>query len=107
MGYSLCVTALCSLLVNSRLVSYNPRHLVLFADNLFGDRLLNLKLFDRQLYKDQSAWYAGKAQKFGVPLDSRHLWTKVSQSLDELLCSTCGTRHGRRASELVKRCPRD
>ncbi|BGP31425.1 hypothetical protein JCM10296v2_003189 [Rhodotorula toruloides] len=45
--------------------------------NLFGDRLLHLQLFDRQLYKDQSAWYAGKAQKYGVPLDSRHLWTKT------------------------------
>lgn len=46
--------------------------------NLFGDRVLNLRLFDRKLYKAQTKWYNQKAQKYGVPLDSRHLWTKVS-----------------------------
>lgn len=51
--------------------------LALVADNLFGDRVLNLDLFDHQLYEWQSAWYTRKRERFGVPLDSRHLWTKV------------------------------
>ncbi|GAA5829765.1 hypothetical protein JCM11251_007872 [Rhodosporidiobolus azoricus] len=44
--------------------------------NLFGDRLLNLNLFDHKLYKQQSEWYQTKAERYGVPLDSRHAWTK-------------------------------
>lgn len=47
------------------------------VDNLFGDRLLNLGLFDRQLYEWQSAWYVVQKEKYGVPLDSRHAWTKT------------------------------
>ncbi|KAM0751572.1 glutaminase GtaA [Meredithblackwellia eburnea MCA 4105] len=45
--------------------------------NLFGDRVLNLELFDRQLYEWQSSWYWTQKQEYGVPLDSRHLWTKT------------------------------
>ncbi|GAA5914563.1 hypothetical protein JCM6882_000420, partial [Rhodosporidiobolus microsporus] len=44
--------------------------------NLFGDRFLNLNLFDPELYKQQSGWYKSKAERYGVPLDSRHAWTK-------------------------------
>ncbi|SGY74530.1 BQ5605_C005g03368 [Microbotryum silenes-dioicae] len=44
--------------------------------NLFGDRALNLGIFDRQLYEWQSKFYTTLLQPFGVPLDSRHLWTK-------------------------------
>ncbi|GAA6036100.1 hypothetical protein JCM8097_006615 [Rhodosporidiobolus ruineniae] len=49
--------------------------------NLFGDRLLGLDLFDRSLYKHQADWYRGKAEKYGVPLDSRHPWTKSDWEL--------------------------
>jgi hypothetical protein len=52
-----------------------------FADNLFGDRLLNLDLFDKKLYEHQDAWYKSKTERYGVPLDSRHAWTKVHLSL--------------------------
>ncbi|KAK4694522.1 hypothetical protein P7C70_g8718, partial [Phenoliferia sp. Uapishka_3] len=45
--------------------------------NLFGDRVLNLGLFDQQLYEWQNDWYWNKRERFGVPLDSRHLWTKT------------------------------
>ncbi|BGP39357.1 hypothetical protein JCM10449v2_003295 [Rhodotorula kratochvilovae] len=45
--------------------------------NLYGDRALNLKLFDRQLYKDQGVWYRSKLEEYGLPLDSRHPWAKT------------------------------
>ncbi|KAK0558195.1 hypothetical protein OC844_005346 [Tilletia horrida] len=44
--------------------------------NLFLDRLLNLNLVSRSVYEMQDAWYPQVAQKYGVPLDSRHTWTK-------------------------------
>lgn len=50
------------------------------TDNLFGDRILNLELFDRQLYEWQSAWYHTRKEEYGVPLDTRHAWTKVGLS---------------------------
>lgn len=46
--------------------------------NLFGDRILNLKLFDDQLYEYQSEFYPSKLERYGVPLDSRHRWSKVN-----------------------------
>jgi len=48
------------------------------SDNLFGDRILSLDLFPKELYDHQSKWYKEKREKFGVPLDSRHYWAKVS-----------------------------
>ncbi|EPQ25643.1 uncharacterized protein PFL1_06780 [Pseudozyma flocculosa PF-1] len=45
--------------------------------NLFGDRLLNLQLVPRKIYDIQDAWYAQKALKYAVPLDSRHKWAKT------------------------------
>lgn len=55
--------------------------LIVCADNLFGDRVLNLGLFDDELYKAQTAWYVSHTEEYGVPLDSRHMWTKVSWTL--------------------------
>ncbi|KAM0789067.1 hypothetical protein ACM66B_003130 [Microbotryomycetes sp. NB124-2] len=44
--------------------------------NLFGDRVLNLGLFDDKLYEWQTDWYRTRKNAYGVPLDSRHGWTK-------------------------------
>lgn len=44
--------------------------------NLFADRLLNLQLVPQRIYKTQDAWYPKVAEQFGIPLDSRHNWTK-------------------------------
>ncbi|KAK1226439.1 hypothetical protein PQX77_010603 [Marasmius sp. AFHP31] len=47
--------------------------------NLFGDKLLKLNLFPQSIYDLQTAWYAngaGVQQPFGVPLDTRHTYTK-------------------------------
>jgi len=51
------------------------------ADNLFGDRALNLNLFGRDLYEDQTAFYERKLERYGLPLDHRHRWAKVRPPL--------------------------
>lgn len=49
--------------------------------NLYPDRLLNLHLFPQFVYDQQDAWYAKIIQRYGVPLDSRHLYTKLDWEL--------------------------
>lgn len=44
--------------------------------NLIGDRILNLQLVPKSVYDLQDKYYPTVAQKYGVPLDSRHNWTK-------------------------------
>lgn len=44
--------------------------------NLYGDILLDLQLFPRIVYQQQDAWYLKVLEPFGLPLDSRHLYTK-------------------------------
>ncbi|KAJ7044481.1 DUF1793-domain-containing protein [Mycena alexandri] len=45
--------------------------------NLFGDKLLKLNLFPASVYAEQTAWYQTHANAFGVPLDTRHTYTKT------------------------------
>ncbi|TNY20467.1 glutaminase GtaA [Rhodotorula diobovata] len=61
--------------------------------NLFGDRALNLQLFDRNLYKDQAEWYERKFEKYGLPLDSRHAWAKTDWHL--FAAGSATTKEGR------------
>ncbi|KAF4619311.1 hypothetical protein D9613_005332 [Agrocybe pediades] len=44
--------------------------------NLYADKLLKLNLFPQSVYQMQTAWYKTVAQPFGVPLDTRHTYTK-------------------------------
>ncbi|KAJ7368431.1 DUF1793-domain-containing protein [Mycena albidolilacea] len=44
--------------------------------NLYADKLLKLNLFPAAVYSEQTAWYASHANAFGVPLDTRHTYTK-------------------------------
>ncbi|KDR83620.1 hypothetical protein GALMADRAFT_85982 [Galerina marginata CBS 339.88] len=44
--------------------------------NLFADKLLKLNLFPASVYQMQTAWYKTVAQPVGVPLDTRHTYTK-------------------------------
>ncbi|CCG84065.1 protein of unknown function [Taphrina deformans PYCC 5710] len=44
--------------------------------NLYGDRLLNLQTFPDIVYETQDAWYTKVLAPYGLPLDSRHLYTK-------------------------------
>ena len=44
--------------------------------NIYPDKLLDLGIIPQDLYDMQSAWYPAVSQVFGVPLDSRHHYTK-------------------------------
>ncbi|EJD38414.1 DUF1793-domain-containing protein [Auricularia subglabra TFB-10046 SS5] len=44
--------------------------------NLFADKLLKLNLFPQSVYDMQTAWYKTKINSFGLPLDTRHTYTK-------------------------------
>jgi hypothetical protein len=44
--------------------------------NAYADYLLDLGLFPKHLGEIQDKWYQKKMEKYGLPLDSRHLYTK-------------------------------
>ncbi|KAI0265444.1 DUF1793-domain-containing protein [Gloeopeniophorella convolvens] len=46
------------------------------AYNLFADKLLGFNLFPASIYQTQAAWYSTHGNAFGVPLDTRHTYTK-------------------------------
>ncbi|KKY39657.1 putative glutaminase [Diaporthe ampelina] len=58
------------------LLSYQWRSSWGLLYNSYMDRLLGLGAVRPGLYRMQSDWYARQSQVFGVPLDSRHLYTK-------------------------------
>ncbi|KAJ7634847.1 hypothetical protein FB45DRAFT_1142317 [Roridomyces roridus] len=44
--------------------------------NLFFDVQLGLNLFPESLYEQQTAWYKTHLNEYGLPLDTRHTYTK-------------------------------
>jgi len=44
--------------------------------NLYADKLLKFNLFPSSIYTQQTAWYKSVANSYGVPLDTRHTYTK-------------------------------
>jgi hypothetical protein len=44
--------------------------------NIYADKLLNLNFVPQSVYDMQSAFYPTVALEYGVPLDTRHTWTK-------------------------------
>lgn len=48
--------------------------------NLWADRLLGLKLVDQSVYDMQSNFYPTVTNTYGVPLDTRHNYTKLDWS---------------------------
>ncbi|KAF7776020.1 hypothetical protein Agabi119p4_4413 [Agaricus bisporus var. burnettii] len=58
-------------------LSYNDADSWGLTYNLFGDKLLGLNLFPQDVYTTQTAWYKTVARPFGVPLDTRHTYTKT------------------------------
>lgn len=49
--------------------------------NIFPDKLLNLNLVPQKVFDIQSAYYATKFNRYGVPLQSTHAYTKSDWSL--------------------------
>ncbi|CAK7216704.1 hypothetical protein SBRCBS47491_002918 [Sporothrix bragantina] len=60
--------------------------------NVYMDRLLDLGIVDEDVYAMQSAWYAQVSQVFGVPLDSRHHYTKSDWMMWAAATSSPSTR---------------
>lgn len=52
----------------------NDTHGLLY--NLYGDKELALNLVPQSVYDMQSSFYPTVAEPYGVPLDTRHEWTK-------------------------------
>ena len=58
------------------LLSYEWRSSYGLLYNIYPDKLLNLGIVPRRIYDMQSQWYPTISQVFGVPLDTRHSYTK-------------------------------
>ncbi|KAJ7464116.1 hypothetical protein FB451DRAFT_454384 [Mycena latifolia] len=51
------------------------------AYNLFSDVHLGFKLFPQSVYDMQTAWYKTVINEYGIPLDTRHTYTKSDWSI--------------------------
>ncbi len=58
------------------LLSYEWRSSYGLLYNIYPDKLLSLNIVPQRIYDMQSAWYPTISQVFGVPLDTRHSYTK-------------------------------
>ncbi|KAL2042382.1 hypothetical protein N7G274_004872 [Stereocaulon virgatum] len=63
------------------ILSYQWRSTYSLLYNTYPDLLLDLKLLPAALYKMQSDYYPTVSQVFGIPLDSRHSYTKSDESM--------------------------
>lgn len=70
--------------------------------NLFGDRILNLKLVPQSIYQIQDKFYPSVANQFGVPLDSRHTWAKTDWEIFAAAASISVETRDLFTSSLVK-----
>jgi hypothetical protein len=68
----------------------NNSHGILY--NLYADRLLNLNFVDQEIYDMQSAFYPTIALEYGVPLDTRHTWTKSDWEIFAAAVASNSTR---------------
>ncbi|KUJ24358.1 glutaminase GtaA [Mollisia scopiformis] len=68
----------------------NDTHGLLY--NLYGDKLLNLGLVPQSVYDMQSAFYPTVNDEFGVPLDTRHNYTKSDWEMWAASLADEGTR---------------
>ncbi|KAK7937268.1 uncharacterized protein PG986_014136 [Apiospora aurea] len=60
--------------------------------NIYLDKLLNLGVVDKAVYAMQSRWYARVSQLYGVPLDSRHHYTKSDWGIWAAATCSASTR---------------
>lgn len=73
--------------------------------NLYSDRELGLQLVPQSVYDMQSTFYPTKFNTFGVPLDTRHTYTKSPFPQPPFTCITKGqlTQYNRRLGNLLRR----
>ncbi len=45
--------------------------------NAFPDKLLGLNLVPTSVLQEEAAWYSGRENQYGIPLDNRHSYTKA------------------------------
>jgi hypothetical protein len=69
----------------------NETHGLLY--NLYGDALLNLGLVPEKIYDMQSAFYPTVAYDFGIPLDTRHRYTKSDWEMFAAAVASNDTKH--------------
>ncbi|CAL8581793.1 hypothetical protein XPA_007477 [Xanthoria parietina] len=70
------------------LLAYNWRSSYSLLYNIYPAYLLSLPIIPSRLYEMQCRFYPSVSQVFGVPLDSRHVYTKSDESL--WTAATCG-----------------
>ncbi|KAF2705838.1 DUF1793-domain-containing protein [Pleomassaria siparia CBS 279.74] len=77
---------------NHTVLTYNnaTTHGLLY--NLYADRLLNTSIISQEVYDQQSAFYPTVKQAYGVPLDTRNLWTKSDW---EMFCAAIASTETR------------
>ncbi|TVY53517.1 Glutaminase A [Lachnellula cervina] len=68
----------------------NDTHGLLY--NLYGDQELGLKLVPQKVYDMQSAFYPTVADTYGVPLDTRHNYTKSDWEMFTAAIASDGTK---------------
>ncbi|KUJ19273.1 DUF1793-domain-containing protein [Mollisia scopiformis] len=68
----------------------NSSHGLLY--NLYGDKLLGLGLVPQSLYDMQSTFYPTVAQTYGVPLDTRNVFTKSDWQMWAASISSASTK---------------
>ncbi|RYO80743.1 hypothetical protein DL762_007491 [Monosporascus cannonballus] len=77
---------------NHTMLAYQWRSSWGLLYNLYMDKLLNLGIASGTLYDAQSAFYATVSQTYGVPLDSRHAYTKSDWQAWAAATSSATTR---------------
>jgi Domain of unknown function (DUF1793) len=61
--------------------------------NAYADDLLDLGLFPERIHAMQDAWYLKRTEKYGLPLDSRHMYTKSDWEMFIAAISKTQTRN--------------
>ncbi|KAN0093963.1 DUF1793 domain containing protein [Hyaloscypha variabilis] len=74
-------------------LSYNQNDTHGLVYNLYSDRLLDLNLVPQSVYDMQSVFYATIEQKHGIPLDTRHYYTKSDWEMWAAAISSPSTRN--------------
>ncbi|KAL8999404.1 MAG: hypothetical protein Q9169_001718 [Polycauliona sp. 2 TL-2023] len=74
------------------MLAYNWRSSYNLLYNIYPALLLNLSIIPSSLYEMQCAFYPRVSQIYGIPLDSRHVYTKSDESL--WTAATCGGGRG-------------